>query len=94
MIPIEIKEEVREIIENYNNQVVDPSYVIHFQEANLFLFRCDDGRINLYAKLAYRGCISNWDCYYYNHDSGKYEKLPLAQEQNSINYVLQYGKIQ
>lgn len=94
MIPIEIKEEVREIIENYNNRVIGPSYVIHFQEANLFLFRCYDGRINLYARLSYTGSISNWDCFFFNNDTSKYEELTISDEKDKLDYILRYGTTQ
>lgn len=91
MIPIEIKEEVRQIIENYNKRVIGPSYIIHFQEANLFLFRCYDGRINLYARLAFQGEISNWDCYFYSKETNKYEQFNLCDEDHTLKYVLEFG---
>jgi len=91
MIPIEVKEEIRRLIEGFNLRVNGFSFVFHFQEGFLYLFRSTQGRINLYARLTYLGNIKKWDCAYFNKETNRYENIVISDSENSLIFMLNSG---
>ena len=86
-IPDDIKKQVEEIVQNFNNKVVgsqDHYYNTRYKGNYLYLDRKDYGQNGPICRLKYNGDISDWDFAIYKYSSERYDPdewfFPGAEE--------------
>jgi hypothetical protein len=91
MIPEEMKEKIRKIIESFNLELTDLTYIFNFQDNMLFIYQKQHERITLFSKLTYVLESDKWSCFIFNYEINDYELINYNHSENAISYVLQLG---
>jgi len=86
-IPDDIKKQVEEIVQNFNDKVIgtpDHYYIARYKGKYLYLDRNDYGQNFHVCRLEYNGDISDWGFAIYKYSSGRYDPdewfFPGAEE--------------
>ena len=75
-IPKEVKEQVEEIVDKFNQKVIrDPDhfFVIRYRGIYLYLDRNEYGRVSERGRMKYNGKIDNWDFAIFKYSSESYD---------------------
>lgn len=75
-IPDDIREKVEEIVERFNNKTFrrdDCYYQARFRGKNVYLDRCDYGRVGQICRLTYTGKMDDWKFAIFKYSTEKYD---------------------
>lgn len=101
IIPKEVQEEVKRIIDQYNQKMFcgrldDLSYYPEFRGKFLYLMRKEFGKISPIARLTYTGDIKKWDFAIYkwsreNYDPDEFYFPGIQHVDGTIEGAMQAG---